>query len=190
MSAQLHVVFDGRCGFCTRAVGWVRRLDRHGRVELHAWQQPDVPERFGLTPQECDASVWAVPQAGESTVIAAQRPRGGGASGSACDGPQPGAAPPDAPESGSGDLGSRIGGLGSGRGGPQATRRHAVSGARAVAAILDTALGTRCFGAFHGLPLVGRTQEAVYRWVATHRGRFPGVTPWCEEHPGQCAGDA
>ena len=55
MSTRLHVVFDGRCGFCTRAVGWVEHLDRHGRIELHAWQHPGVPERFGLTPQQCDA---------------------------------------------------------------------------------------------------------------------------------------
>lgn len=135
MSTRLHVVFDGRCGFCTRAVGWVEHLDRHGRIELHAWQHPGVPERFGLTPQQCDASVWAVP---------------------------------------------------AGPGDPQGDGGHAVSGARAVANILDTALGTRFFGALYGLPLVARTQETVYRWVAAHRGRFPGVTPWCEQHPGQC----
>ncbi len=112
MSTRLHVVFDGRCGFCTRAVGWVEHLDRHGRIELHAWQHPGVPERFGLTPQQCDASVWAVPAAGDNPLHTARRPRGGGAPVAACRG----AAPP--------------------------------------------------------------------------RGRLPGVTPWCEQHPGQCVGHA
>ena len=181
MSTRLHVVFDGRCGFCTRTVGWVQRLDRHGQIELHAWQHPGVPERFGLTPQQCDASVWAVPAAGDNPLHTARRPRGAGAPVTACHGPRADAVPPGTP--GTPDLGS-------GYGDPQATGGHAVSGARAVADILDAALGTRCFAAFHGLPLVGRTQEVVYRWVATHRGRLPGVTPWCEQHPGQCVGHA
>ncbi|MDO4918275.1 thiol-disulfide oxidoreductase DCC family protein, partial [Kocuria sp.] len=135
MSPRLHVVFDGRCGFCTRSVGWVRRLDRHGRIELHAWQEPGVLERFGLTPEQGDTSVWAIP-----ARCGAEAP----------------------------------------------ARGSAHSGARAVAAILDTALGTRCFGALYDLPLVGRVQEGIYRWVAAHRGGFPGVTPWCEQHPGRC----
>ena len=147
MSTRLHVVFDGRCGFCTRSVGWVRALDRHGRIELHPWQGPGVLERFGLTPEQGNTSVWAVP-AGHATA--------------------------DTDADGH-------------------TRSHsdsrATSGARAISVILDTALGTRCFGAFYRLPLVGRAQESVYRWVAAHRGRFPGVTPWCEQHPGQCDRD-
>ncbi|MDN5631299.1 DUF393 domain-containing protein [Glutamicibacter protophormiae] len=125
MSAQLHVVFDGNCGFCTRAVGWVRVLDRHGRIELHASQCPGVLERFGLTPEQADSSVWAV-------------------------------------------------------------RDETTSGAHAVAVVLDTALGRRLVERVYRLPLVGRTLEAAYRWVAEHRHMFPGVTPWCEAHPGQC----
>ena len=141
MSTRLHVVFDGGCGFCTRSVGWVRGLDRHGQIELHPWQGPGVLERFGLTPEQADASVWAV--AAEHGATAGTDSR---------------------------------------------TTPHgrATSGAQAICAILDTALGTPCFGAFYRLPLVGRTQEAVYRWVAAHRGSFPGTTPWCEQHPDQC----
>ena len=29
-------------------------------------------------------------------------------------------------------------------------------------------------------------QNAVYRWVANHRYRFPGTTPYCESHPVVC----
>ena len=135
MNARVHVVFDGRCGFCTRCVGWVRRIDRHGRVDLHAWQGAGVLERFGLTPEQGNSSVWAVPAGGAARGVASG---------------------------------------------------HATGGAEAVAAVLDAALGTRLFTTFYRLPLVGRAQESVYRWVAAHRGSFPGVTPWCEQHPGQC----
>ena len=144
MSTRLHVVFDGRCGFCTRSVGWVRALDRHGRIELHPWQGPGVLERFRLAPEQASTSVWAVP-AGHAA----------------------------ADTDDDGHTHSH-------------THSRATSGARAISAILDTALGGRCFGAFYNLPLVGRAEEAVYRWVAAHRGRFPGVTPWCEQHPERC----
>jgi len=125
VSAQLHVVFDGNCGFCTRAVGWVRVIDRHGRIELHASQCPDILERFGLTREQVHSAVWAV-------------------------------------------------------------RDETTGGAHAVAVVLDTALGTRLVERVYRLPLVGWTLEAAYRWVAAHRYMFPGVTPWCEAHPGQC----
>lgn len=168
MSTRLHVVFDGRCGFCTRSVGWVRALDRHGRIELHPWQGPGVLERFGLTPEQGNASVWAVPTEHTAPVDAARQTR-------SCSHP-------------SSDTGAAAGADGRGTNGADMdSDLHATNGARAISAILDTALGTRCFGAFYGLPLVGRTQEAVYRWVAAHRGSFPGVTPWCEQHPGQCS---
>ncbi|GEC98991.1 hypothetical protein KVA01_11460 [Kocuria varians] len=131
MTAQLHVVFDGNCGFCTRAVGWAQKLDRGHRVELHASQVPGVLDRFGVTPEQADAAVWAVRE----------------------------------------EWG--VGG-------------HAVGGAHAVAVVLDTALGIHVTERVYGLPLIGRALEAAYRWVAEHRRHFPGVTPWCEQHPGQC----
>lgn len=125
--AELDLIFDGRCGFCTRAVGWVRALDRHGRITTHAYQQPDVLERFGLTESQAHAAVWAV------------------------------------------------------------TGERKSAGAAAVAATLDTALGTRVFGRLYRIPPVRMLQDRVYQWVADHRGKFPGVTPWCERHPGRCS---
>lgn len=124
---ELDLIFDGHCGFCTRAVGWVRILDRHGRITTHAYQQPDVLERFGLTESQAHAAVWAV--AGQTKT----------------------------------------------------------AGAAAVAATLDTALGTRIFGRLYRVPPARMLQDRVYQWVADHRGKFPGVTPWCEQHPGQCS---
>ncbi|MDP9374494.1 MAG: DUF393 domain-containing protein [Chloroflexota bacterium] len=63
-------------------------------------------------------------------------------------------------------------------------RRH-----RAAAAINLTgavALGTALPLWLYALPGVGAIQERVYRWVAANRGRFPGDTPYCEQHPGEC----
>ncbi|KAA2262229.1 DUF393 domain-containing protein [Solihabitans fulvus] len=59
-------------------------------------------------------------------------------------------------------------------------------GAEAVNSALSAALGTRLPLLVYRLPGMGRLQEAVYRWVAANRYRFPGVTPWCQQHPAGC----
>jgi predicted DCC family thiol-disulfide oxidoreductase YuxK len=56
----VDLVFDGRCGFCTRAVLMIRRLDRGDRVRLHAFQQVGVLERFALTEDQARSAAWAV----------------------------------------------------------------------------------------------------------------------------------
>jgi predicted DCC family thiol-disulfide oxidoreductase YuxK len=38
------------------------------------------------------------------------------------------------------------------------------------------------------LPGVRQLLDTGYRLVARNRGRFPGVMPWCESHPGDCVG--
>lgn len=55
--ATPRLVFDGRCGFCTRSVGWLRRLDRHQRVQTVPLQAPGAPESVGATKAECLASL-------------------------------------------------------------------------------------------------------------------------------------
>lgn len=120
-----RLVFDGECGFCTRCVGWLARLDRRGRVDVQPYQAPGVPDSIGATTEECAASVqWL---------------------------------------------------------GRDGVRR---SGADAVNAVLSSVTGV-------GLPsLLYRAtsglQEAAYRWVADHRGQFPGTTPHCRAHPDAC----
>lgn len=43
----LVLFFDGECGFCTRSVRWVYRLDRKGAVEF-APLQGELSKRLGL----------------------------------------------------------------------------------------------------------------------------------------------
>jgi predicted DCC family thiol-disulfide oxidoreductase YuxK len=59
-------------------------------------------------------------------------------------------------------------------------------GAEAVNAAVSAALGTRLPMRVYRAPGVRFVQEAVYRWVAAHRYRFPGTTPYCESHPVAC----
>ena len=60
------------------------------------------------------------------------------------------------------------------------------SGAEAANAALSSALGTRLPLALYRIPGIRSIEDAVYRWVATHRYRFPGTTPYCESHPAAC----
>lgn len=52
------LVFDGYCGFCTRAVHAVLRLDRRGRVRALPLQGPDVLRLTGLTREDALHQVW------------------------------------------------------------------------------------------------------------------------------------
>jgi predicted DCC family thiol-disulfide oxidoreductase YuxK len=121
------LVFDGRCGFCTRSVGWARALDRRGRIAMRPYQEPGVPESIGTDAATCSEAVqWQ---------------------------------------------------------GPDGVR---LEGAAAVNAVLDTVSGTRIPSIVYRA--TAGVQERVYQWVADHRGRFPGMTPYCESHPAECAG--
>jgi len=57
---EIVLIFDGRCGFCTRAARWIRRWDRRGRVRLVPCQRPGAPERYGLTRAQCEEAAWAI----------------------------------------------------------------------------------------------------------------------------------
>jgi predicted DCC family thiol-disulfide oxidoreductase YuxK len=59
-------------------------------------------------------------------------------------------------------------------------------GAEAANAAVSAALGTRLPLLVYRIPGMGTVQEAIYRWVADHRYRFPGKTPYCESHPVAC----
>ncbi|GAT10566.1 DUF393 domain-containing protein [Mycolicibacterium novocastrense] len=59
-------------------------------------------------------------------------------------------------------------------------------GAEAVNAAVSAALGTRVPLVLYRTPGIRALQNAVYRYVASHRYRFPGTTPYCESHPVSC----
>jgi predicted DCC family thiol-disulfide oxidoreductase YuxK len=60
------------------------------------------------------------------------------------------------------------------------------SGAEAVNAAFSAAIGTRIPLAIYRIPGIRSVEEAIYRWVAANRYRFPGTTPYCESHPSAC----
>jgi predicted DCC family thiol-disulfide oxidoreductase YuxK len=60
------------------------------------------------------------------------------------------------------------------------------SGAEAANAAVSAAIGTRIPLAIYRIPGIRFIEEAVYRWVAAHRYRFPGTTPYCQSHPSAC----
>lgn len=61
MSAPtVDLVFDGQCGFCTRSVSWISRLDRHSRVRVHPAQRAGVRENFDLSEDDTQTAAWAV----------------------------------------------------------------------------------------------------------------------------------
>ena len=62
-----------------------------------------------------------------------------------------------------------------------------VGGARAIALALAVGRGARWPVLPWKLPLAPWVLDRIYQFVADHRGWFPGETPWCDAHPGQCA---
>ncbi|MGV0796264.1 DUF393 domain-containing protein [Mycolicibacterium elephantis] len=119
--------FDGRCGTCTRARGFLLRLDRTGELTTEPLQAGGAAQRLGIPESRLLESVRWLDSSGA-----------------------------------------------------------VYAGAEAVNAALSSALGTRLPLRLYGLPGVRGLQEAVYRWVADHRHRFPGTTPYCESHPVSC----
>lgn len=60
------------------------------------------------------------------------------------------------------------------------------SGAEGMNAAVSAALGTRIPLLLYRIPGIRFIEDFVYRWVAAHRYRFPGTTPYCESHPAAC----
>lgn len=59
-------------------------------------------------------------------------------------------------------------------------------GAEAINAAVSAGFGSRIPLLAYRIPGMRQLQDAVYRWVATHRYRFPGTTPHCAAQPGDC----
>ncbi|BBY91947.1 hypothetical protein MGALJ_16160 [Mycobacterium gallinarum] len=66
------------------------------------------------------------------------------------------------------------------------TEGNVYAGAEAANAAVSVALGTRIPLMIYRIPGIRSLEEAVYRWVADHRYRFPGTTPYCESNPVAC----
>ena len=62
---RVTLIFDGRCGFCTRSVRLLKTLDHHDRVEAVPYQRPGTPEAHGLTPARCEAALQGTTPEGE-----------------------------------------------------------------------------------------------------------------------------
>jgi predicted DCC family thiol-disulfide oxidoreductase YuxK len=60
------------------------------------------------------------------------------------------------------------------------------SGAEAANAALSAAVGTRIPLVIYRIPGIRFVEDAIYRWVAANRYRFPGTTPYCQSHPSAC----
>lgn len=58
--------------------------------------------------------------------------------------------------------------------------------AQAMNAAVAAALGSRLPLLIYRIPGIRALQDAVYRYVAGHRYRFPGTTPYCESYPVSC----
>ncbi|MCW5853106.1 MAG: DUF393 domain-containing protein [Anaerolineae bacterium] len=59
-------------------------------------------------------------------------------------------------------------------------------GAAAIFAALAVALGWPWLLRLYELPLLRALADHAYAWVAAHRSRFPGLTPYCQRHPQRC----
>lgn len=57
---------------------------------------------------------------------------------------------------------------------------EALGGAAAVNGALRYVWWARPFTWWYAIPGLRQFEDAVYRWVARNRHRFPGVTPACE----------
>src|SRR5271168_409210 len=52
------LVFDGRCGMCTRAVNRLVRLDRTGNLRVEPFQAPGIADRLGVPDERLSESAW------------------------------------------------------------------------------------------------------------------------------------
>ncbi len=59
-------------------------------------------------------------------------------------------------------------------------------GAEAILLGLGAATGATWIAGLYRHPGFRRAAEAVYGWVARHRGQLPGLRPYCQRHPAAC----
>ncbi len=59
------LIFDGRCGVCTRFVRLLQSLDRGRRVLALPYQKPGTIEMADLSLEDCRTAAWAVSPDGD-----------------------------------------------------------------------------------------------------------------------------
>lgn len=59
-------------------------------------------------------------------------------------------------------------------------------GPRGVALMLSVAWNSKLPLLPFRIPGVPWLLDRLYGWIASNRRRFPGETPWCVAHPGEC----
>jgi predicted DCC family thiol-disulfide oxidoreductase YuxK len=58
------LIFDGKCGICTRARNGLLRLNRTGRLRTEPMQKPGTSERVGVPRERLLESVWWLDSSG------------------------------------------------------------------------------------------------------------------------------
>ena len=58
------LVFDGRCGMCTRVVNRLARLNRTCRLRIEPFQTPGIADRLGLPDHRLSESAWWLDSSG------------------------------------------------------------------------------------------------------------------------------
>lgn len=58
------LVFDGRCGVCTRAVNLLARWNRTGMLRIEPMQSPGMADRLGVTDDRMLESAWWLDSSG------------------------------------------------------------------------------------------------------------------------------
>ena len=58
------LVFDGRCGMCTRVCNRLARLDRRGRLRIEPFQSPGMADRLGVPADRLSESAWWLDSSG------------------------------------------------------------------------------------------------------------------------------
>jgi predicted DCC family thiol-disulfide oxidoreductase YuxK len=58
------LVFDGRCGMCTRVCGRLARLNRTGQLRIEPNQAPGMAERLGVPADRLSESAWWLDSSG------------------------------------------------------------------------------------------------------------------------------
>jgi predicted DCC family thiol-disulfide oxidoreductase YuxK len=58
INEKMTLIFDGKCGFCTRFVRLINRLDRKSNINIQAWQSPNVLDAQGLSQDDVKSAAW------------------------------------------------------------------------------------------------------------------------------------